>query len=130
MTKVIVTGHGGYGTAIQRNLGMLLGETPGFRYVDFNLEDTIDSLKANLKDAMEQFGNDEILIACDLVGGSPFKQAAMIAMENPHCIVVGGLNTAAYAEIAYMLDYSVSELADLAIRSVNNSVGRFPEKLK
>lgn len=36
MSKVIVTGHGGYATAMRRNLAMLVGELEGFYFVDFN----------------------------------------------------------------------------------------------
>ena len=39
MTDVIVIGHGGYGTAMKNNLGMLVGELEGFySEVSFNLE--------------------------------------------------------------------------------------------
>ena len=30
MTKVIISGHAGYGTAMKRNINMLVGETPDF----------------------------------------------------------------------------------------------------
>ena len=45
MSKVIVTGHGGYATAMRRNLAMLVGELEGFYFVDFNEEDSLDILQ-------------------------------------------------------------------------------------
>lgn len=46
MSKVIVTGHGGYATRHAcRNLAMLVGELEGFYFVDFNEEDSLDTFK-------------------------------------------------------------------------------------
>jgi N-acetylgalactosamine PTS system EIIA component len=128
MTNVIIAGHGGYGTAIKNCLGMLLGETPGIFYVDFNEQDNLESLNQKLQDTMLQCGEEEILYACDLTGGSPFKQCAMICAENPKHITVAGINVAAYAEMVYNLELSVSELADLAIETTRASILRFPIK--
>lgn len=127
MTKVIVAGHGGYGTAVKNCLGMLLGETPGFYYVDFNVEDNLDSLNDKLREAMEQCGEEPILFACDLTGGSPFKQCAMICAEHQENITVAGLNIAAFAEMVYNLELSVQELSDLAIDTTHAAVLRFPQ---
>lgn len=128
MAKVIIVGHGGYGTAIKNCLGMLLGETPGMFYVDFNKEDDLDTLNEKLLTTMEQCGGDKILFACDLTGGSPFKQCAMICAEKPGHITVAGMNMAAYAELVYNLDLSVEELADMAVEATHMSILRFPEK--
>ena len=49
MTKVIVLGHGGYGTAIKNNLGMLMGELEGFFYIDFNPGDDLNVLDGKNK---------------------------------------------------------------------------------
>ena len=42
--------------------------------------------------------------ACDLTGGSPFRQACLLAVEHPNMVVVAGLNTSGFADIAYMLN--------------------------
>jgi PTS system N-acetylgalactosamine-specific IIA component len=128
MAKVIIVGHGGYGTAVKNCLGMLLGDTPGIFYVDFNREDNLDTLKQKLYAAMECCGEDKILFACDLTGGSPFKQCAVICAEKPGHIAVAGLNIAACAEMVYNLDMSVEELADMALETARMSMLRFPEK--
>lgn len=128
MAKVIIVGHGGYGTAVKNCLGMLLGETPGMFYVDFNREDNLESLNKKLSEATELCGEDRILFACDLTGGSPFKQCAVICAEKPGHVTVAGLNMAAYAEMVYNLDLSVDELADMAVEATHMSILRFPEK--
>ncbi|MGM9972728.1 MAG: PTS sugar transporter subunit IIA [Clostridiaceae bacterium] len=126
MTKVIVTGHGKYGTLIKDSLSMILGEPKDFFYVDFKPEDDMESLNNKLADTIEQCGNDEIIFTCDLAGGTPFKQAVVLAMRNDKYRVVAGLNTGAYGEIAFMLDKPIEEVMSLAIESAHNSIFRFP----
>ena len=46
MSKVVVMGHGGYATAMKRNLAMLVGEMEDFYYIDFNEEDSLDILQS------------------------------------------------------------------------------------
>ena len=128
MTKVIITGHGGYATAVQNNLKMLMGEVEGYYYVDFNPEDNLGSLDEKLEGAIKRCGDNEILFACDLAGGSPFRQAAMLCLEHENRLAIAGLNSAAYAEMVYNLDMPLEALAELAIETTKSSILRFPEK--
>ena len=66
MSKVIVTGHGGYATAMRRNLAMLVGELEGFYFVDFNEEDSLDILQDHLDQVLAQFSpEEEVLFSGD-----------------------------------------------------------------
>jgi len=127
MSKVIIAGHGGYGTAIKNCLGMLLGETEGMFYVDFNIEDNLETLNKKLIDTMKLCGDEQIVFACDLTGGSPFRQCAMICVENSQHITVAGLNVAAYAEMFYNQELSATKLTDLAVETAQASILRFPD---
>jgi len=114
MTKVIIIGHAGYGTAMQRNINMLVGETPDFLYVDFNEEDDLEILRAKLQSAINAAEGSDLLFACDLSGGSPFRESALICSEHNNYAVVAGLNTSAYTDMVYSLDQSPLELAQQA----------------
>ena len=39
MCKLIIAGHGSYGTSIRRSLHMIFGETEGIFFIDFTEED-------------------------------------------------------------------------------------------
>lgn len=125
MTKVIVMGHGGYGTAIKNNLGMLMGDLEGFSYIDFNPGDDLNDLNQRIKEAIQDCEHDPILFACDLTGGSPFRQACLLAVEHPNIVVVAGLNTSGFADIAYMLDLTPKELAQQAIEASKEAMQVF-----
>ena len=121
MSKVIVTGHGGYATAMRRNLAMLVGELEGFYFVDFNEED--------LDQVLAQFSpEEEVLFACDLAGGSPFRTAAVLCTSHPAWAVVAGINTSAYSELSFNLELPAHELAELACSVARETILMYPPK--
>lgn len=126
MTKVVVLGHGGYGSAIQRNLKMLIGDLEDYYYIDFNEQDDLDILKQKIGETLAQIGENDVLFCCDLAGGSPFREAAMICAEKSNFCCVAGLNTSAYTEMSFNLEMSPFELADLAVEVAKESILRFP----
>ena len=129
MTNVIVIGHGGYGTAMKHNLGMLVGELEGFHYIDFNPEDSLDILKGRIDGALAQVpGDSEVLFACDVAGGSPFRTAAVICTEHPGWAVVAGVNTSAYSEVSFNLELPALELAEMACDVARETILMFPAK--
>ena len=128
MTRVIVTGHGGYATAMKRNLAMLVGELEGFYYVDFNEADSLDILRNHLDEVLSQIGDGDVLFACDLAGGSPFRTAALLCTEHPNWAVVAGINTSAYSEMSFNLELSAAELAELACEVARETIMMYPSK--
>lgn len=127
MTKVVILGHGGYGSSVQRNLGMLIGEQEQYAYIDFNETDDLSILQEKLKNVLEQIGEHDVLFCCDLAGGSPFREAAQLCLEHPERFCIAGLNTAAYAEMSFNLELSPKELAELAADTAKQSIMLFPQ---
>ena len=129
MSKVIVTGHGGYATAMRRNLAMLVGELEGCYFVDFNEEDSLDILQENFSQVLAQFSpEEEVLFACDLAGGSPFRTAAVLCTDHPSWAVVAGINTSAYSELSFNLELPAHELAELACTVAKETILMYPPK--
>ena len=126
MTKVVVLGHGGYGSAMRRNIEMLAGPQKDYYYVDFNEDEDQDILKAKIDAVLEQIGDHNVLFCCDLVGGTPFNVAAAICAEKSNYCCVGGLNTMAYLSMQYELESDAFELADMACGVAKEAVMRFP----
>ena len=97
MSKVIVMGHGGYGTAMKRSLAMLVGELEGFYFLDFNEEDSLEDLNGRIDALLPEIGDEEVLFACDVSGGAPFRTAAERCIQHPGWAVAAGINTSAYS---------------------------------
>ena len=126
MTKVVVLGHGGYGSAMRRSIEMLAGVQEDYYYVDFNEDEDTEILQGKLNAVLEQIGEHDVLFCCDLVGGTPFNVAAAICAEKSNFCCVGGLNTMAYLSMQYELEASAFELADMACGVAKEAVMRFP----
>lgn len=126
MTKVIVMGHGGYGSAMKRSLAMLMGELEGFYFLDFNETDSLDDLNRQIDQLLPELGEEGVLFACDVSGGSPFRTAAERCLQHPDWAVVAGINTSAYSEISFNLELSPRELAEMACEVTRDTVLMFP----
>ena len=126
MTQVVVTGHGGYASAVKRNLSMLIGQPEGMQFVDFDLQDDLETLKVNLMHVLQETGQDDVLFVCDLAGGSPFREAAFLCTTCDRYAVVAGINTSAFTEITFNRQLSARQLAQLAAEVTVQSVLVYP----
>lgn len=131
MKKVVVLGHGGYAEGVKLNLEMIVGQLDNMYFIDLTKEDDLTALENKVDQLIKGFDDeDEILFACDLLGASPFRVAAMICANNPgKYITVSGLNTMAFIEINLNKesDLSIEELANIAIETTRAAVVKFPE---
>ena len=94
MKRLIVMGHGGYAEGVRQNLEMIAGVPDGMHFIDLNKEDDLAALEAKVKELLGTFPEDEVLFACDLLGASPFRVAAMESAGKPgKYLTVSGLNT-------------------------------------
>lgn len=130
MIRVIVMGHGGYAEGVKQNLEMIVGLSSSMYFIDLTKEDDLSSLKAKVDHLIQDFNEDEVLFACDLLGASPFRVAAEICVNHPgKYYTVAGLNTMAYLELSMIedSDLSIGELADRAVNTSKSAVAKFPE---
>jgi len=92
MTSIIIVGHGTFASGISSMLTLVMGECPNMYFVDF----TQDLTSKNLEDKFNELykkTNGDILFLCDIAGGTPFNQAAMLMHKNNKKYnVLGGLS--------------------------------------
>ncbi|MDF2944550.1 MAG: system fructose subfamily component [Herbinix sp.] len=130
MIRVVVIGHGGYAEGIKQNLEMIVGLSETMYFIDLTKEDDLDSLKTKVEHLLQDFNEDEVLFACDLLGASPFRVAAEICVNHPgKYYTVVGLNTMALLELTMIedSDLTVEELANRAVETTKSAVAKFPE---
>lgn len=102
MTGIIVTGHGTFSEGMISAIDLLGGNQEHLKYVNFTASMSTDALNSRLECAvLELAGCTHILILCDLVGGSPFKEAAVIASKREDITVIGGANMAMLIEAVF-----------------------------
>lgn len=128
MKRVVVMGHGGYAEGVKLNLDMLIGHSEHMYFIDLTKEDDLAGFENKVNNLIQSFNDDKVLFACDLLGASPFRVAAMICANNPgKYYTVAGLNTMAFLELSMESDLSIEELANRAIDTAKAAVAKFPE---
>lgn len=89
--KIVVAAHGGLAQAFKNTAHMFFGdEADDIVCVPLLPDEAISDYQKELSAAIEQAGNEDTLVLCDLFGGSPCNQAALLAGE--HVRVVTGMN--------------------------------------
>lgn len=89
--KIVLAAHGGLAQEFKNTARMFFGsEVDDIVCVSLLPSETISDFKEALLSAVALGGDEETLILCDMLGGSPCNQAALLVGE--HVRVVTGLN--------------------------------------
>ena len=84
MLGLLVTGHGHFATGLNSSLELIAGAQANVALVDFEADHSIETLKANLTNALDSLKEyDGVLVLSDLPGGSPFKTSVELKFERP-----------------------------------------------
>lgn len=99
MIGIIVTGHGGFATGMEKNVRMLAGADTDLAAVDFMEGMAPGELSEKLKAEIERKAScSAILILADIMGGTPYNCAAALSVAKPGVRVIGGINAALLME--------------------------------
>lgn len=131
MKKIIVLGHGGYAEGVKQNLEMIVGPQDNMYFEDLTKDDDLCAFEGRVNAIVNSLKDEvEILFACDLLGASPFRVAAMLsAQSNGKYYTVAGLNTMAYIDASMNLEgeLSIEELAIQSMNTAKEAIAKFPE---
>lgn len=94
MIGFLITGHAEFPKGMLSSVNMIAGEQEGVEALNFyetdNLEEYQNNLKSKVEDLLDK--NEGVLIFTDLLGGTPFRTAMVIASEHDNVEVVTGTN--------------------------------------
>lgn len=135
MRGIILVGHGSFGTGLTSSLDLITGRPENYYYHDFLQDISQEDLTNTLQTSIDQLSRcDEILIATDIVGGTPFKTAVMLALGNSKLTVVSGVNLPFLLSVHFgLMDDTtpISEIVDATINEARDSLFRFdPESFQ
>ena len=104
MTGIIITGHGMFPVGFLSACELIAGDLNQICGVCFDREP--EQLEHALKKAVEDFAEcGKIIIFCDIPGGTPFKTAAELAVENDRIEVIAGVSLPLLLEVVLVRDY-------------------------
>ncbi|GAA3632722.1 PTS sugar transporter subunit IIA [Lactobacillus hamsteri] len=129
--QIIVTGHGNFATGIESTVKLLAGSIQNVSYIDFTGEMSEDDIAKKFKEQVAK--DNQTLFFCDLLGGTPFKQAVMYKANNPTADieVICGCNVGSLLEVALpgFSNYKVTDdLAKELIKSSKAGIRQFGVK--
>lgn len=118
MIGFILTGHGQFSNGLASAIDMVAGDQPAFQIVPFEGSQAA-SYGEDLRQAITSMRGDceGVLVFVDLLGGTPFNQAMIIAADVDNVEVITGTNLPMLIELLLTrgAGSSLSELAEQAV---------------
>lgn len=135
MIGLIITGHGQFASGLVSALELLIGHQELLAAVDFESGQSWDTLMEHLKDAVGTMQTcHELLILCDMIGGSPYKCAAALTDADPRLTVLYGINLGMTLELAIRcrmgLDTDAPALAGEMVATGKAQIGSYRSEPK
>lgn len=118
MIGFILVGHGGFASGMASAATAILGAQEKFLAVDFAMNETGESLHGRIQAAMAELQCEKTLLFTDVLGGTPFNCAALLAQANDNVEVVTGTNLPMLLEA--LLHRNVQQLPELARKIAGN----------
>lgn len=124
MRALVVTSHGDLCNGLVHSLEMIAGKTDTVYTISLNegIEAFSQSMENHISELLTTY--NEILILCDMKGGTPYNEALKQQLTNPGNIkLVAGVNLPMLVEVSLNLQLlSLEDLVSLAIESGKISI--------
>ncbi|OCG35875.1 PTS galactosamine/N-acetylgalactosamine transporter subunit IIA [Gilliamella sp. Gris1-4] len=100
MLGIILTGHGSFATGLYEAATQIIGQQMQFTAINFQDGMSSEQLEQRLNIALKQCDTGQgVVFLTDIVGGSPFRLAAMLSYQNNNIEVISGTNMPLLLEI-------------------------------
>ncbi|SBW09075.1 PTS IIA component protein [uncultured Eubacteriales bacterium] len=104
--KLILMSHGHYAEELYKSAQMIVGPIDGLITIAMLESDGLDGTRKKLADAFSQAGEVDVVIAADLMSGTPCNVAVQSMYERSGVRVLTGLN------LPMAIEYAVSDIED------------------
>ena len=119
MIGCIVIGHGNFAPGLTAAVEMIAGKQQHFESVPFYEEESLETFEGKLQDALIKLLNETtgVIIFSDLLGGTPFRTAMVVAAPYTNVEVITGTNLPMLIEIGLLRTFEddIQGLADKAV---------------
>ena len=123
--RIVIAGHGTLPASLLATAELICGEIPNVAAVGLAPSESPDHYAEELRTAIGRDGAGDVLVLCDLLGGTPYNVAAAIARRSPRVVCLAGANLAMMVEAALasdaLADPLVERLLDLGRAGIAES---------
>lgn len=121
MNGIVIIGHGNFGSGLNSTLELIAGKYDFVKYGDFTSEKSPVEFKEEIKLKLESLNDKEkIYFFTDIVGGTPFKIACELKLEDDRIEVFYGTNMAMIIETCMNTQFEIC-LKNEDIESIGKS---------
>ena len=120
MIGCVITGPGEFAPGLSLAVEMSAGKQEKFEVVAFREDQPLELYESNLRQAIESLQQDTegVIVFSDLLGGTPFRTAMVIASALDNVEVLTGSNLPMLIEIGLLRTFE-SDVKVLAAQAVN-----------
>ncbi|MCI5773077.1 MAG: PTS sugar transporter subunit IIA [Erysipelotrichaceae bacterium] len=117
MKNILLISHGPLAEALIASAAMLYGKKENVAFYGLNPEDNIAEFENKIFQYVEEHKENDIIIMCDISGGSPYNCASKIKFRYPNIEIVSGMNVAMVLEVFLSEEYCT--LKELVLKAEN-----------
>lgn len=122
--KILLVSHGGLASGLLGSFEMIAGKNECISAISLT-DEGIGEFSKQLTQYLENHENEQVLILCDIKGGTPFNEAYREYLAKPNQIkVISGMNLPMLIEIGVMLqdDSDIAQLVEIGINAGKTSI--------
>ena len=114
MQSILLISHGGMASGLKDSISMFFGhDLPQFDTLSLASDMGTDEFGDRLREKVDELMNDDgVIIFADLMGGTPFNQAALLVSEKVD--LIAGMNLPMIMELLATREYSVIDIDHIA----------------
>ena len=126
MIGVVIVTHGNFADVLLDTAELIAGKQEQVMALAFAPGENIASLQLRIREAIKQVNNKQgVLVVADLLGGSPYNAAAIVAMQQTGVEVVAGVNLPMLLELLPARSSELEVLAEIALKGGCDGIGKF-----
>lgn len=92
MNHVVLLTHGEFSKGIAQSCEFVLGNVPDLKALSITMETSMEQAADMLREAVELFGNQQVIVVTDMAAGSTTQAALRIIPEYENVYLLTGLN--------------------------------------
>lgn len=122
--KIVLTSHGSLCKGVLESFSMIAGDSHLLIALPLSPDDT-GQYKEKLRGFLTEHQNENVLILCDIMGGTPYNESYLAFLEKPEKIrVVSGLNLGMLLETVFAAenDTNLDNLVSIAKEAGHRSI--------
>ncbi|MDK6371106.1 PTS sugar transporter subunit IIA [Aerococcus urinae] len=120
MNKILITGHGHLPDSFNESINMLMGYQTNVTTINFLDNMGVNELKSQISNYFDK--NKNILVFCDLLGGTPFNVTSLIAKDRDDVEIVYGMNLPVILEAITNNEMNVKDMKQHLSKIMTESI--------